>query len=98
MPREGGASSTPRRRSVHTIGAAAYWIARSSRAMTVLRQVRRPNSLRLAKLAHVQQHELIVVGLVGIAARRERQVVVIADDDTSLVEAVHVRGGDAREG
>jgi hypothetical protein len=34
MPREGGASSTPRQQFVHSTPAAEYWIARSSRAMT----------------------------------------------------------------
>ncbi|MGX0963114.1 hypothetical protein AB7M63_003563 [Bradyrhizobium japonicum] len=36
MLREGGASSTPRRQPLSAIGAAEYWIARSSRAMTAV--------------------------------------------------------------
>ena len=44
--------------------------------------------LRLQKIADFQQHELVVIGLVGIAARRERQVVVVSDDDMRGIDAI----------
>ena len=55
-------------------------------------------SLRLQEFAHFQQHELVVVGLVRLAAGRERQVVVVADDDMRVVDAVDVLDGEEREG
>src|SRR5882724_13479678 len=53
--------------------------------------------LRLQKITDLEQDEFVVVGLVGIAARGERQVVVVADDDMRLVDTVDVFDGEERE-
>src|SRR3954471_15344949 len=90
----GRASGTPRRHDL-IAGAADYSIARSSRAMTVLKE---HSSLRLQEVRDVEQHELVVVGLVGIAAGRERQIVVVADDDVGFVDTIDVLDGEEREG
>ena len=53
--------------------------------------------LRGKKILDLEQHELVVVGLVGIATGRERQVVVVADDDVGSIDHVDVLDGDERE-
>jgi hypothetical protein len=58
---------------------------------------REQHSLRLQELPHFQQHELVVVRLVGIAAGGERQVVVVADDDVGVVDPVDVLDGEERK-
>src|SRR5690606_28351416 len=50
----------------------------------------------LQEFAHFQQDELIVIHLVERAACRERQIVVIADDDMRFVHAVHILDGQER--
>src|SRR6266481_4546199 len=53
--------------------------------------------LRLQKISDLEQNEFVVVGLVGIAARGERQVVVVADDDMRLIDTVDVFDGEERK-
>ncbi len=72
-------------------------IARSSRAMTPAAWRQYGYHFAFRNSADFQQHELVVVGLVGIAARGERQVVVVADDDVRLVDAIDVLDGEERE-
>ena len=54
--------------------------------------------LRLQEVGHLQDDQLVVVRLAECAARREGQVVVVADDDAIAVRDVDVLDGEEREG
>src|SRR5215831_7794324 len=47
-------------------------------------------SPRLQEIGNLKEYELVVVGLIWLPAGRERQIVVIADDDVALVHHVDV--------
>src|SRR5690606_22443815 len=50
-------------------------------------------SFALQEFAHFQQDEFIVIGLVEETPSRERQVVIIADDNMRVVHAIHILDG-----
>src|SRR5262245_8340016 len=54
-------------------------------------------SLCLQEIGNLEQDELVVVGLVRLAARRERQGIVVADHDMALVDDIDVLDGEERE-
>ncbi len=42
------------------------------------------------KLRHAQQHKLVVIRFIGLAAGGKRQVVVVAHDDVLGIDDVHI--------